>query len=80
MSGPVLLDALRFPFAGAALIEASAGTGKTFTIAALYLRLVLAHLRRLGLPVRDEQIAGRYRRWSGDAVEMNKGEILLLDQ
>ena len=35
------LDARRFPLHGLRLIEASAGTGKTFTIAALYLRLVL---------------------------------------
>ncbi len=40
---PQLLDALTFPLRGSALIEASAGTGKTFTIAALYLRLVLGH-------------------------------------
>jgi exodeoxyribonuclease V beta subunit len=40
---PALLDALRFALRGNALIEASAGTGKTFTIAALYLRLVLGH-------------------------------------
>jgi len=38
-----LLDALAFPLHGSRLIEASAGTGKTWTIAALYLRLVLAH-------------------------------------
>ena len=37
------LDALSFPLHGSRLIEASAGTGKTWTIAALYLRLVLAH-------------------------------------
>ena len=37
------LDALRFPLHGQRLIEASAGTGKTFTIALLYLRLVLQH-------------------------------------
>ena len=35
--------ALRFPLRGSQLIEASAGTGKTFTISALYLRLVLGH-------------------------------------
>jgi exodeoxyribonuclease V beta subunit len=38
-----LLDPLRFPLHGSRLIEASAGTGKTWTIAALYLRLVLGH-------------------------------------
>lgn len=35
--------ALAFPLKGSQLIEASAGTGKTFTISALYLRLVLGH-------------------------------------
>ncbi|TBV12320.1 exodeoxyribonuclease V subunit beta [Stutzerimonas kirkiae] len=35
--------ALRFPLHGSRLIEASAGTGKTYTISALYLRLVLGH-------------------------------------
>lgn len=43
MSAPRLLDALTLPLGGSQLIEASAGTGKTFTIAALYLRLVLGH-------------------------------------
>ena len=38
-----LLQALTFPLHGSRLIEASAGTGKTWTIAALYLRLVLGH-------------------------------------
>ncbi len=37
------LDPLAFPLFGSRLIEASAGTGKTFAIAALYLRLVLGH-------------------------------------
>ncbi|CAM2153760.1 RecBCD enzyme subunit RecB [Pararobbsia alpina] len=40
---PRPLDALRFPLWGRSLIEASAGTGKTFTIAMLYVRLVLGH-------------------------------------
>jgi exodeoxyribonuclease V beta subunit len=39
------LDLLRFPLSGSRLIEASAGTGKTFTIALLYVRLVLGHGR-----------------------------------
>jgi len=38
-----LLEPLAFPLHGSRLIEASAGTGKTWTIAALYLRLVLGH-------------------------------------
>ncbi len=37
------LHAERFPLRGSSLIEASAGTGKTWTIAALYVRLVLGH-------------------------------------
>nr|WP_319491510.1 exodeoxyribonuclease V subunit beta [uncultured Desulfobacter sp.] len=37
------LDPMTFPLNGARLIEASAGTGKTYTIAALYLRLILGH-------------------------------------
>ncbi|MBX9836227.1 MAG: UvrD-helicase domain-containing protein, partial [Burkholderiaceae bacterium] len=37
------LHAIDFPLWGSRLIEASAGTGKTWTIAALYLRLVLGH-------------------------------------
>ena len=37
------LDTMQFPLHGARLIEASAGTGKTFTIAGLYLRLLLGH-------------------------------------
>ncbi|SEG55854.1 exodeoxyribonuclease V subunit beta [Vibrio hangzhouensis] len=40
---PVALDTMTFPLHGARLIEASAGTGKTFTIAGLYLRLLLGH-------------------------------------
>ncbi|MCB5161666.1 exodeoxyribonuclease V subunit beta [Marinomonas algarum] len=36
-----MLDALTFPLFGKRLIEASAGTGKTYTIANLYLRLLV---------------------------------------
>ena len=42
-TAPRKLDPLALPLDGNALIEASAGTGKTYTIAALYLRLVLGH-------------------------------------
>jgi formylmethanofuran dehydrogenase subunit C len=55
----------------------------TFTYACTYhpifLRLYLPHLARLGLPVSDAQVAGRYQRWSGDSLELNRGEVLLLD-
>lgn len=43
---PWRVEPLHFPLLGSRLIEASAGTGKTYTIAALYLRLVLGHGER----------------------------------
>ncbi len=56
----------------------------TFTYACTYrpifLRLYLLRLRELGLGIEDGQIDGGYRRWSGDAVELNRGEVLLLDR
>ncbi len=42
-----------------------------------YLRLYLLHLRRLGLPVEDGQLDGLYDRWSGDSIELNRGELLI---
>ncbi len=39
------LNPLTMPLSGLQMIEASAGTGKTFTLAALYVRLVLGHGR-----------------------------------
>ena len=47
-AAPEALDPLRFPLHGSRLIEASAGTGKTYTIAALYVRLVLGHGQEQG--------------------------------
>lgn len=44
-----------------------------------FLRLCLRRLRALGLPVTDEQIEGSYTRWSGDAVELRRAEILILE-
>lgn len=41
---------LQLPLQGSVLIEASAGTGKTFTIAALYVRFILAHLPSITAP------------------------------
>ena len=46
------LKAPSFPLRGSHLIEASAGTGKTWTIAALYVRLVLGHGDADTAPVR----------------------------
>ena len=40
---PILAHVL--PLRGRQLIEASAGTGKTWTLAALYVRLVIGHGR-----------------------------------
>ncbi|WP_076413701.1 exodeoxyribonuclease V subunit beta [Shewanella sp. UCD-KL12] len=48
------LDTLTLPFGGSRLIEASAGTGKTYTIAGLYIRLLLGH--KLSAPLTCEQI------------------------
>ncbi|WP_018138509.1 MULTISPECIES: exodeoxyribonuclease V subunit beta [unclassified Thioalkalivibrio] len=42
-TGAQPLELMELPLHGSRLIEASAGTGKTYTIAALYLRLVLGH-------------------------------------
>lgn len=47
-----LLEPLHFPLHGSRLIEASAGTGKTFTLAALYVRLVLGHGTEESRPAR----------------------------
>lgn len=58
----VTLDPLRFPLQGSRLIEASAGTGKTFTIATLYVRLVLGHGSLQG------NGAGEIQGASGDAA------------
>ncbi len=52
MSTAHALNAHSFPLRGSHLIEASAGTGKTWTIAALYVRLVLGHGDAGSAPVR----------------------------
>jgi formylmethanofuran dehydrogenase subunit C len=56
----------------------------TYTFACTYqptfLPIYLRRLRALGMPIGDRQINGFYRRWSGDAVELNRGEILLLQE
>jgi exodeoxyribonuclease V beta subunit len=55
MSAVASLQPLSTPLHGIRLIEASAGTGKTWTIAALYLRLVLGHGEN-GKPLLPPQI------------------------
>ena len=52
MSTAHTLNLHSFPLRGSHLIEASAGTGKTWTIAALYVRLVLGHGDANTAPVR----------------------------
>lgn len=49
MSRPQPFDPLTLPLQGMQLVEASAGTGKTFSLAALYLRLVVEQ----GAEIRD---------------------------
>ncbi|HZX70968.1 MAG TPA: exodeoxyribonuclease V subunit beta [Rhodanobacter sp.] len=55
MTRVATLQPLTVPLQGVRLIEASAGTGKTWTIAALYLRLVLGHYEH-GTPLLPPQI------------------------
>jgi len=50
------LDVLAMPLQGRQVIEASAGTGKTWTLAALYLRLVLGHGRTDAKGLKPSQI------------------------
>lgn len=75
------LNINQFPLTGQSLIEASAGTGKTFTITALYNRLLLAHnteLPRLGCDqilvvtftrAATEELRGRIRDRIRDSFE-----------
>lgn len=49
-----ILNPLTLPLQGKGLIEASAGTGKTYTLAALYIRLLLGH--QIPAPLGVEQI------------------------
>lgn len=56
----------------------------TFTYACtyhpIYIRMYLSYIKSMGLPVDESQITGNYKRWIGDAVELNRGEILLIDK
>jgi formylmethanofuran dehydrogenase subunit C len=56
----------------------------TYALACTYrppfLRLLHRRLRELGMPVADDQIDGLYARWSGDGVELGRGEILILQE
>ena len=43
------------------------------------LRLQLRQLKRRYLPVDDAFLSGRWARWSGDGLELRRGEILIFD-
>lgn len=43
----------------------------------VFLRFYLKHLRKQGFDIDDRYINGRYDRWSGDSIELNRGEILV---
>jgi hypothetical protein len=45
-----------------------------------FVGLYLRHLRALGLPVSDGQIDGRYARYSGDSLDLKRGEFLILEE
>jgi len=55
MDKPTALP-MTLPLVGTRLVEASAGTGKTWTIAALYVRLVLGHGEGPGRPLAPAEI------------------------
>ena len=46
----------------------------------VFLRYYLGRLRAWDLPITDEQVAGWYRRYTGDATTIGKGEIFVYDQ
>ena len=46
----------------------------------VFLRFYLQHLRNNGFEIDDRFINGRYDRWSGDSIELNRGEILLFNK
>lgn len=84
------LNFMSLPLQGSSLIEASAGTGKTYTIAALYLRLVLGH--GIAAPLRPDQILvvtfteaataelkGRIQQRLSEAALVFTGEITATD-
>jgi formylmethanofuran dehydrogenase subunit C len=56
----------------------------SYTFAVRYrppaLRLQLRELRRRHLPVDDALLSRRWARWSGDGLELRRGEILIFDE
>jgi formylmethanofuran dehydrogenase subunit C len=45
-----------------------------------FVRLYLSRLRALGLPCDEDFGTRRFHRWSGDMVELGRGEVLLLEE
>ena len=43
----------------------------------IFLRFYLNYLREVGFEIDDAWLNGNYQRWCGDAMALNKGEILL---
>ena len=68
---------------GSIVTMAPAAPLATFVFSCIYrppfLRLYLRRLCALGLAVSDEHLDGRYARWSGDGLELRRGEILILE-
>ena len=60
MDGPAarVPSVFEAPLTGINLIEASAGTGKTWTIAGLYLRLALEAERRMNYSTQADAVGG----------------------
>lgn len=43
----------------------------------LFLPMLFTYLGKQGFKIEDKYVNGKYERWSGDSVELNKGEILV---
>lgn len=51
--------------------------GYACTYRPVILRLLLLGLQAHGLPIATRHLEGRYHRWTGDRVELNRGELLV---
>ena len=45
----------------------------------VFIPILLKYIGGLGMEIKDNYINGQYHRWSGDAVEINRGELLLFN-
>jgi exodeoxyribonuclease V beta subunit len=70
-----LADPLQLPLDGIRVVEASAGTGKTFTIATLYLRLILER----GLAVDEIVVATFTRAAAAELAQRLRRRLVLAD-